>query len=90
MPASMNTWNSASPVRIAGSIRGERNTAVRSRVPGRLPRAIASAASAPITVASTTTTTATRRLSHSEFMKSALEKNFTNQRRLTPTGGNAM
>jgi hypothetical protein len=34
--------------------------------------------------------TATRSDSHSAFMNSALAKNFTNQRRLTPTGGKAM
>jgi hypothetical protein len=90
MPASISTWNSDSPVRIAGSISGERNSVVSSRAPGRLPRAIASAHSAPITVESTTTIPATRSESHSAFMNSALVKNFTNQRRLTPTGGKAM
>jgi hypothetical protein len=41
-------------------------------------------------VDNTTTSAATRRLSHNAFMKSELEKNFTNQRSVTPTGGNAI
>ena len=49
---------------------------VSSRAPGRLPRAIASAHIAPITVESTTTITATCSESHSAFMNSALREEF--------------
>jgi hypothetical protein len=60
------------------------------RLPGMLPRAIASAAEAPSTVAATVVSTATSRLNPSACMKSRAEKNFSNQRSETPTGGNWM
>ncbi len=62
--------------------------AVMIRVPGRPPRAKASAALAPNRVAATVVMAATSRLSSKAFMKSREPKNFSNQRNETPTGGN--
>ena len=64
--------------------------AVITARPGRLPRARASAQAPPITIDRTSTTDATHSDSQSAFMNSALPKNFSNQRRLTPTGGKEM
>ena len=64
--------------------------AVRKPRPGRLPRASASAEAPPIRIDSTSTQPATQSDSHNAFMNSALPKNFSNQRRLTPTGGKEM
>lgn len=61
-----------------------------SLAPGRLPRASASAAEAPSAVADSVVSTATSRLKPSACMKSREAKNFSNQRKDTPTGGNWM
>jgi hypothetical protein len=58
------------------------------RVPGRPPRASASAALAPNRVAVIVVITATSRLNCKAFMKSREAKNFSNQRDEIPTGGN--
>jgi hypothetical protein len=64
--------------------------AVRNARPGRLPRARASAEAPPIRIESTSTQPATQSDSHKAFMNSELPKNFSNQRRLIPTGGKEM
>ena len=75
---------------MAGSISGDMKKAVRNDRPGRLPRASASAQAPPITIDRTSTQPATHSDRNSAFMNSGLRKNFSNQRRLTPTGGKEM
>src|SRR6267142_731737 len=75
---------------MAGSISGDMKKAVRNVRPGRLPRANASAQAPPIRMESTSTQPATHSDRKSAFMNSGLAKNFSNQRRLTPTGGKEM
>ena len=55
-----------------------------------LAQASARAQAPPMTIDSTRTTPAIQSDSQSAFMNSALPKNFSNQRRLTPTGGKEM
>src|SRR5262245_15561700 len=75
---------------MAGSINGDMKNAVRNDRPGRLPRASAKAQAPPITIDSTSTQPAIHSDSSSAFVNSGVRKNFSNQRKLTPTGGKEM
>ena len=90
MPNVSRSWNSANPVRIAGSISGVRNSDVSAPAPGRRPRESPIAAAPPIAIDSTTTTTATSNDNTKLLMNASEFQNFTNQRPEIPTGGNWM
>src|SRR3954470_23986124 len=75
---------------MAGSIKGDMKNDVRKARPGRLPRPSASAQAPPMVMESNSTQAATHSDSQSAFMNSLRVKNFSNQRRLTPTGGKEM